>query len=124
MTNQEKKDLVERYLEETQLFNKTTPEEADQMLEDKAGHIVYIGFESCPYSQKFVHKLSALTEEHDLEINYLYSKKESDELDAFREKYDIPTVPGFLYSSEEAGLTVKCDSSLTPDEILEIVEMN
>lgn len=116
---------IEDYIEEVKVFKKATPKEADRLLEDKTGKIIYIGFDSCPYSQKFVHKLSPLAKKNELEIHYVDAKDFDDakEIDDFREKYEIQTVPGLLYSSETAGLIVKCDSSLTPAEILDIVEV-
>lgn len=117
---------IERYLEEIEVFQQVRPEDADNLLEINAGHIIYIGRETCPYCRKFVRKLSPLAKEHDLTINYVHSQhpKYKEQVDELREKYDVPTVPGLLYSSETAGLVVKCDSSLTPEEILEIVEAN
>lgn len=115
----------ETFLEQVADFTEVTPEEANQLLEVKEGNIVFIGRETCPYSRLFVRKLSPLAEEHRLTVHFLHSKHPdyTDEIEAFREKYDVPTVPGFLYSSESAGLVVKCDSSLSPEEILEIVEL-
>lgn len=119
-----KQVAIDKYLDEVSIFKETTPEEADRLLEAKDGNIVYIGRETCPYCRKFVDKLSLLAEEHDLEVNYVHSQNPeyADEVDELREKYDVPTVPGLLYSSESAGFVVKCDSSLKPEEILEIVE--
>lgn len=117
---------IEDYQEEVKPFNKTTPEEADRLLETKTGKIIYIGFDTCPYCRKFVHKLSPLAEEKELKIHYVDAKDSdySEEIKAFREKYHVETVPGFLYSSETAGLIVKHDSSLTPEQILDIIEFN
>ena len=56
----DKEKEIEQYLEDVKVFNETTPEEAEQLLEAKEGHIVYIGRETCPYCRKFVRKLSSL----------------------------------------------------------------
>ena len=120
------KFTIEDYQEEVKVFKETTPKEADRLLETKTGEIVYIGFDSCPYCRKFVHKLSPLTEEKELEIHYVDAKNTdyTAEIKEFRQKYNVETVPGFLYSSETAGLIVKHDSSLTPEQILDIIEFN
>lgn len=125
MSKTEKELEKETFLEQVNDFTEVTPEEADQLLEAKEGNIVFIGRETCSYSRLFVRKLSPLAEEHNLTVHFVHSKHSeyTAEIAAFREKYDVPTVPGFLYSSESAGLVVKCDSSLTPEEILEIVEV-
>ncbi len=121
-----KKISVEDYQKEVEIFNETTPEAADQLLETKTGKIIYIGFANCPYCRKFVHKLSPLAEEKELDIHYVDAKDTdyTEEIKEFRQKYNVKTVPGFLYSSETAGLIVKHDSSLTPEQILEIIEFN
>lgn len=125
MGNEKKQQDIETYLEQVKIFTETTPAEADQLLEAKEGNIVFIGRETCPYCRRFVGKLSNLAEEHNLKVHYVHSKHPdyTDEIETLREKYDVPTVPGLLYSSESAGLVVKCDSSLEPEEILEIIEV-
>lgn len=124
MSEIELQQEIDRYLEEVKVFNEITPTEADELLEAKAGNIVYVGRETCPYCRRFVRKLSPLAQENNLEVNYVHSQHPDYEAEVkeFRDKYDVPTVPGLLYSSETAGIVVKCDSSLTPDEILETIE--
>lgn len=124
MSEIELQQEIDRYLEEVKVFNEITPTEADELLEAKAGNIVYVGRETCPYCRRFVRKLSPLAQENNLEVNYVHSQHPDYEagVKEFRDKYDVPTVPGLLYSSETAGIVVKCDSSLTPDEILETIE--
>ena len=126
MADKEVEHEVDVYLDEVKSFTEVTPEKADELLEANAGNIVFIGRETCPYCRRFVHKLSPLAEEYNLDVNYVHSQhpEYEDQVDTLREKYDVPTVPGLLYSSESAGLVVKCDSSLEPEEILEIVEVN
>ena len=124
MTVEENKNDIEVYLEQVKLFKETHPKDADELLEAKAGNIVFIGRETCPYCRKFVRKLNPLADEYDLTVHYVHSQhpEYEDEVELLREKYDVATVPGLLYSSETAGLIVKCDSSLEPEEILEIIE--
>lgn len=126
MEKSQKQKDKETYLEQVKIFIETTPAEADELLKAEEGNIVFIGRETCPYCRRFVNKLSTLAEEHDLQVHYVHSKHPdfTEEIEAFREKYDVPTVPGLLYSSETAGTVVKCDSSLEPEEILEIVEVD
>lgn len=116
---------TEQYLNEVKVFKETPPEEAKALLESEDGAIVYIGRETCPYCRRFVKKLSPLAEENDLTVHYVHSQhpEYEEEVNDLREKYDVPTVPGLLYSSETAGLVVKCDSSLSPEEITEILEI-
>lgn len=125
----EDKDLeieIDQYLGQVKSFKETRPEEADELLEAKEGNIVYIGRETCPYCRRFVKTLSPLAEEYDLEINYVHAQhpEYEEQVDELREKYGVPTVPGLLYSSETAGIVVKCESGLEPEEILDILEVN
>ena len=125
----EDKDIqieIDQYLGEVKAFKETRPEEAEELLEAKEGNILYIGRETCPYCRLFVKTLSPLAEEYNLTIHYVHAHhpEYEEQVDELRDKYDVPTVPGLLYSSESAGVVVKCDSSLEPEEILEIIEVN
>ena len=123
---EEKEEKIRNYTKKVSAFHEITAEKADQLLKEKSGQIVYIGRENCPFCQKFVDQLSPLAEKENLTVYYVDSKSSvgKEKLNIFREKYDVPTVPGLLYSSESAGLVVKCDSSLTEEEILEMLEVN
>lgn len=125
MTDTDKQKAMDTFLEQVEAFTEVTPEEADELLTAKEGNIVFIGRETCPYSRRFAGTLTDVVNEYDLDINFLHSKKPDyeDEIQEFRDKYNVPTVPGFLYSSESAGILVKCDSSMNASEILEMVEV-
>lgn len=113
---------VEAYLEQVKSFNRVTPEAANQLLEEQAGHIVFIGRETCGYCRKFVATLSEVAQDKNLTINYVHAQDPdyADSIQEFRIKYNIPTVPGFLYSDANQ-LKVKCDSSLTKEAIAAFV---
>ncbi len=125
MTDTDKQKAMDTFLEQVEAFTEVTPEEADELLTAKEGNIVFIGRETCPYSRRFAGTLTDVVNEYDLDINFLHSRNPDyeDEIQEFRDKYDVPTVPGFLYSSESAGILVKCDSSMNANEILEMVEV-
>ena len=125
MTDTEKQKAMDTFLEQVRAFTEVTPEAADELLTAKEGNIVFIGRESCPYSRRFAGTLTDVVNEYDLDINFLHSRNPDyeDEIQEFRDKYDVPTVPGFLYSSESAGILVKCDSSMNAEEILEMIEV-
>ena len=99
---------VEAYLEQVKSFNRVTPEAANQLLEEQAGHIVAT--------------LSEVAQDKNLTINYVHAQDPdyADSIQEFRIKYNIPTVPGFLYSDANQ-LKVKCDSSLTKEAIAAFV---
>lgn len=125
MTDTDKQKAMDTFLEQVEAFTEVTPEEADELLTAKEGNIVFIGRETCPYSRRFAGTLTDVVNEYDLDINFLHSRNPDyeDEIQEFRDKYNVPTVPGFLYSSESAGILVKCDSSMNAEEILEMIEV-
>ncbi|MFC0560868.1 hypothetical protein [Halalkalibacter alkalisediminis] len=45
-----------------------------------------------------------------------YEQSDMEGITAFRNEYDIPTVPGFIYTNGDK-VTVKCDSSMSEEEI-------
>ena len=95
---------VANYLEQVKVFQAVSPEEAKALMDAKDGGILFIGRESCPYCRRFVAKLSPLAQEAGLKVAYLHSQN-----------------PDFLFSDKE-GVHVKCDSSLSPEEILAFVK--
>ncbi|MDN6195877.1 MAG: conjugal transfer protein TraF [Atopostipes suicloacalis] len=124
LTEEEKEKLIKNYEKNVSSFQEVGPEKADELLEENSGQIVFIGFNKCPYCQKFVDKFGPLAEKKNLKVYYINARdnEHQEAIKNFRDKYDVPTVPGLLYSSESAGLVVKSDSSLSEDEILEIIE--
>ena len=107
------------YKEDVSLFTKILSEEADKLLSNEDLTVVYIGRETCPYCRKFAKKLSGLVSEINTTIYYVDSNNFSDnELNSFREKYNIVTVPGF----KNGKIEVRCDSSTPENEILEMIK--
>ena len=109
------------YKKDVRQFKEISSDEADMLLDDNGKIVVYIGRETCPYCRKFVRKLASLLDDIDVPIYYVVSDNSADSnIESFREKYNIATVPGFIVSKDE-DLKVRCDSSMTKDEILEII---
>lgn len=110
------------YQEDIKSFTKVRSTEAHGLLSNENLAVVYIGRESCPYCRKFAKKLSALAPELHTTIYYVDSSNASDtELNLFRERYDIVTVPGFVVG-KKGQITVRCDSSTPEDELLEMIK--
>ena len=110
------------YEEDVELFEKVLSTEADQLLSTKELAIVYIGRATCPFCRKFAEKLSGLANEINSTIYYVESDNYSDdEINSFREKYNIVTVPGFIVS-KNGEVEVRCDSSTPEEEILDMVK--
>ena len=112
----------DNYEENVKLFEKVISTQAEELLSNKDLAVIYIGRATCPFCRKFAKKLSALTNKINTTIYYVDSSNFSDNLIAsFREKYNIVTVPGFIVS-KNGEIEVRCDSSLSEDEILNLLK--
>ena len=88
--------------------------------EDKT--VVYIGRATCPFCRKFASKLSSLANKVDTTIYYVNSEYYLDDgISAFRKKYNIVTVPGFIVH-KNGEVEVRCDSSTPENEILDMLK--
>lgn len=111
--------MTATYEENVAVFEKIDSTKAQELIKGKDEAVIYIGKAACPFCKKFVKKLNkVVAEETDTHIYYVNSAEESDMegITAFRNKYNIPTVPGFIYINGET-INVKCDSSMPEEEI-------
>ena len=110
------------YEEDIKSFKKIPANEADRLLSNEALAIVYIGRSTCPFCRKFAKKLGSLALEINHAIYYVESDNTSDQdINSFREKYTIPTVPGFIVG-HHGEVDVRCDSSTPEEEILAMIK--
>lgn len=100
-------------------FQVTSVFEAEKAIETQGEFILFVGRSTCPFCQRFEPKLAKVAEEHHLKVAFLNSEdqKEADKIQQFRSKYNIPTVPGLLFSKNNQ-VKVVCDSSLSEEAIL------
>lgn len=110
--------MVANYDELVAAFEKIDAAQAQQLVQGEDEAIIYIGKAVCPYCQRFVPKLKKVAEETGAHIYHVNSveKSDMDGITAFRQEYDIPTVPGFIYS-KGGSVKVKCDSSMSEEDI-------
>lgn len=115
--------MSENLQENLQHFNRVNSQEAEQLIQEKNGAVVFVGRESCPYCRLFIPKLAELAVTKNVNIHYLNSEDQADAegISAFRQKYQVPTVPGLVYADDQGSRTV-CDSSLSIQEIAEFVK--
>ncbi|MCR8968851.1 hypothetical protein [Facklamia sp. 7083-14-GEN3] len=101
-------------------FKKIDSKEAFDLVEAKEGNLIFVGRETCPYSRLFVGKLAEAAVTNDLPVYFLHSQNQNDleGTQKFRERYDVVTVPGLIYSDQNRTETV-CDSSLKVEEIID-----
>ena len=110
--------MIETYEENVAIFDKIDSAKAQELIKGEGEAVIYIGKAVCPYCQKFVKKLNQVAQETDTHIYHVNSVEEDDMegITAFRNEYDIPTVPGFIYTNGKT-VNVKCDSSMPEEEI-------
>ncbi|PIC95107.1 thiol reductase thioredoxin [Sporosarcina sp. P26b] len=106
------------YEENVASFDKIDSARADELVKGDGEAVIYVGKSVCPYCQTFVKKLNKVAEETNAHIYYVNSIENADMkgVSAFRNEYDIPTVPGFIYTNGDT-VNVKCDSSMSEEEI-------
>lgn len=106
------------YNETVASFEKITAEKAQELIKGDGEAVIYIGKAVCPYCQLFIPKLKKVADKTDTLVYYVDSVDPSDMdgITAFRKEYDIPTVPGFIYT-KDSDVKVRCDSSMTEEEI-------
>ncbi len=110
--------MIATYEETVTSFDKIDSAKAQELVKGEGEAVIYIGKAVCPYCQIFVEKLKKVAEETNTHIYYVNSVEESDMegITAFRNEYDIPTVPGFIYTNGDK-VNVECDSSM-PEEAI------
>ena len=96
-------------------------EQAQTLLSAKEGAILFIGRATCPYCNRFAPKLHKVAKEEQVPIHFLDSSQASPELQALRDQYQVPTVPGLLVAKAD-GVQVRCDSSMTEKEITAFIQ--
>lgn len=109
--------------ENTANFTRIDAQDAKARLEQDQGTIVFIGRPTCGFCRKFVGTLDEVQSAKDLTVYYVNSEEpeDLDNVQELRSEYGVATVPGFLYRGEE-GVKVRCDSSMSVEEIHAFVE--
>lgn len=102
-------------------FTSVTVEQAESLLAAQDGAILFIGRATCPYCNRFAPKLHKVAQDKQLTVHFLDSAQNSPELQALRNHYGVPTVPGLLVA-KASGVQVRCDSSLTEEEIFAFIQ--
>ena len=109
---------MEQFAQDIQDLEVTTVAHLQDLIDQGQTATAFIGRSTCPYCRKFAGKLATVVADTKAHIYFVNSEESSqlDALQAFRAKYAIPTVPGFLHT-EGGQVAVKCDSSMPIEEI-------
>lgn len=103
-------------------FERISPKQANELLDTDGEVVVLVARETCPYCRKFMPKIHKVAQTNDKKVYFIHSQDEEHykEVEGFRRKYDMPTVPSLLYKSNNQIKTVS-DSSLSEEEITEFI---
>lgn len=106
------------YEENVANFKKIDVKVADEIIKDKKEAVIYIGRPTCSYCRNFVQKLRVVAEQTATDVYYIDSSAQADgdNISDFRAKYQIPTVPGIIYTND-GSVNVKCHSAMPKEEI-------
>lgn len=102
-------------------FTNVTVEQAQSLLTAQEDGILFIGRATCPYCNRFAPKLHKVAQDKQVTVHFLDSSQVSPQLQALRDHYQVPTVPGLLVA-KSTGVQVRCDSSMTEEEIVAFIQ--
>lgn len=111
------------FFDDIKNFKAVSPTEASELLSAKEGAILFLGRDTCPYCRRFAPKLATVAAAQNWTVYFLHTQDpvySAQEIASLREQYHVPTVPGLLVA-KASGVDVRCDSSLTEEEILAFV---
>ncbi|MHC5267906.1 DUF6568 family protein [Enterococcus sp. LJL98] len=110
------------YEENTANFTIIDSKKAEEMIKEKQEAVIYIGRPTCSFCRMFVQKLKVVADQTQTDIYYIESSNIADDqnISDFRMKYQIPTVPGLLYTNEGV-VKVKCHSAMPEEEIRQFI---
>lgn len=113
---------MEQFLDNIKDLEVTTVARAQEALDKKDTATFFIGRKTCPYCRKFAGTLAGVVAETKAHIYFINSEEQEpsqlNELQEFRSRYGIPTVPGFVHIAD-GQINVRCDSSMSAQEIKE-----
>lgn len=104
-------------------FEEITAEEAEEKLVSEEGATVFLGRPTCPYCRKFAPKLHQVSQSDQVHVYYVNSEKsgQEEQLNTFRQKYGLATVPSLVVSTKE-GVKTRSDSSMSIEEITSFIK--
>lgn len=103
-------------------FTPITVADAKEAIASKEKIILFVGRPTCPYCRRFEPKLTNVAAKTGAQVHFINSEDPSqlEEIQAFRNRYGIATVPG-LFVAENGAAKVVCDSSLSEEDIEDFI---
>lgn len=99
-------------------FREVSITEAREEAEKGEEFYLYIGYEGCPYCEKFVPVLAEAMKKHDLTILYAdATHKDDEDFQAFMEELDFRKVPAIFTVKDKTFNKIKIKSPYTLEKV-------
>ena len=97
-------------------------EEVESLISSGEEVVLFIGRPTCPYCRRFAPKMNEARQALNKPAIFVNSEDvtQLNEIQSFRQKYGIPTVPGLLVAKGGEARVV-CDSSISVEDIIAFV---
>ena len=114
--------MSQEFFEAVEKFEKKSIQEVESFISTGEEVILFIGRPTCPYCRRFAPKMNEARQALNKPAIFVNSEDvtQLNEIQSFRQKYGIPTVPGLLVA-KGGEVRVVCDSSISVEEIVEFV---
>jgi len=96
--------------------------EVESLISSGEEVVLFIGRPTCPYCRRFAPKMNEARQALNKPAIFVNSEDvtQLNDIQSFRQKYGIPTVPGLLVA-KGGDVRVVCDSSISVEDIIEFV---
>ena len=114
--------MSQDFFEAVEKFEKKSIKEVESLIASGEEVVLFIGRPTCPYCRRFAPKMNEARQVLNKPAVFVNSEDvtQLNEIQLFRQKYGIPTVPGLLVA-KGGDVRVVCDSSISVEDIIEFV---
>ena len=114
--------MSQEFFEAVEKFEKKSIKEVESLISSGEEVVLFIGRPTCPYCRRFAPKMNEARQTLNKPAIFVNSEDvtQLNDIQSFRQKYGIPTVPGLLVA-KGGDVRVVCDSSISVEDIIEFV---
>ena len=114
--------MSQEFFEAVEKFEKKSIKEVESLILSGEEVVLFIGRPTCPYCRRFAPKMNEARQTLNKPAIFVNSEDvtQLNDIQSFRQKYGIPTVPGLLVA-KGGDVRVVCDSSISVEDIIEFV---
>ena len=115
-------NMSQEFFEAVEKFEKKSIKEVESLISNGEEVVLFIGRPTCPYCRRFAPKMNEARQALNKPAIFVNSEDvtQLNEIQSFRQKYGIPTVPGLLVAKGGEARVV-CDSSISVEDIIAFV---